>query len=141
MPWLVDGSNVLGALPGALHSEEAKRQLMQRLASFARENRTRVTCCFDGVPPGNFARHLGGATAMFSGSRAADDCIAELAATGRWSVVTSDAALAARVRRRGVEIIPVREFLRRIEESESGRSAGEPEWERYFSDPKNRLKF
>jgi predicted RNA-binding protein with PIN domain len=141
MPWLIDGSNVLGV---DRHGDDAKRALVQRLASFARAKKTRVTCVFDGPSPASFATHLGAVTVAFSGTRSADELIAERAANGRgWSVVTSDRGLAARVQRRQVDVVTPASFVRLLEEHAA--AAGEPaageDWENYFSDPKNRLKF
>jgi len=55
MPWLIDGSNVLGAMRVDRHADEPKRGLVRLLANFARAKRTRVTCIFDGPEPWSFA--------------------------------------------------------------------------------------
>ena len=142
MPFLIDGSNVLGAMRSDRHSDDAKRGLVRLLASFARARKTRVTCVFDGLEPPSFARHLGSVSVVFSSPRSADDVIAERAAQGRgWSVVTSDRGLAARVQRREVQIVAPAAFIRQLEESGSGEEASGDDWDAYFSDPKNRLKF
>ena len=141
MPFLIDGSNVLGAMRVDRHSDEAKRGLVRLLASFARARRTKVTCIFDGLEPPSFARHLGGVTVVFSGTRPADDLIADRAAHGRgWSVVTSDRGLAARVQRRQVEVLAPAPFIRELEAAASGESDPSDDWAAYFSDDKNRLK-
>lgn len=142
MPFLIDGSNVLGAMRVDRHSDEAKRGLVRLLAGFARARRTKVTCIFDGLEPPSFGRHLGGVTVAFSGTRPADDLIAERAAQGRgWSVVTSDRGLAARVQRRQVEIVAPVPFIREMEQAASGEGDPSGDWAAYFSDDKNRLKF
>jgi len=142
MPFLIDGSNVLGAMRADRHSDEAKRGLVRLLASFARAKKTRVTCVFDGSEPPSFARHLGSVSIVFSSPRSADDVIAERTASGRgWSVVTNDRGLAARVQRREVQIVAPAAFIRQLEESGSGEEAAGDDWDTYFSDPKNRLKF
>lgn len=142
MPFLIDGSNVLGAMRVDLQSEAGKRGLVRLLASFARARKTRITCIFDGPEPPSFAKSLGAVTVAFSGSRPADDLIAERAANGRgWSVVTSDRGLAARVQRRHVEIVAPNVFIREMEEAASGEESTGGDWDAYFSDPKNRLKF
>jgi predicted RNA-binding protein with PIN domain len=142
MPWLIDGSNVLGAMRVDRHGEEGKRGLVRLLASFARARRTRVTCIFDGPEPPSFGRHLGSVTVAFSGPRSADELIAERAAHGRgWSVVTSDRGLASRVRRRDVEIVAPSVFIRQMEEAGSEEKSATDDWDAYFSDPENRLKF
>lgn len=142
MPWLIDGSNVLGAMHVDRHGEEGKRGLVRLLASFARANKTRVTCVFDGPEPPSFARSLGAVSVAFSGGRSADDLIVERAANGRgWSVVTSDRGLAARVQRRQVEVIAPATFIRQMESASSTESEIVDDWDAYFSDEKNRTKF
>ncbi|HKR66416.1 MAG TPA: NYN domain-containing protein [Thermoanaerobaculia bacterium] len=142
MPWLVDGSNVLGAMRVDRHSDDSKRGLVRLLASFARAKKTRVTCVFDGMEPPSFARHLGSVSVLFSDARSADELIAERARNGRgWSVVTSDRGLAARVARREVTIVAPQKLIREMELAASGEGEAGGDWEAYFSDPKNRLKF
>src|SRR4029078_11245586 len=72
MPWIVDGSNVLGAARAAT---DAKRELVRHLGRFARAKKTRVVCIFDGDAPEHFGTHLGGVSVVFSGPRSADDLI------------------------------------------------------------------
>jgi hypothetical protein len=142
VPWLIDGSNVLGAMRVDRHGEEGKRGLVRLLAGFARAKRTRVTCIFDGPEPPSFARHLGSVTIAFSGGRSADELIVERAASGRgWTVVTSDRGLIARVKRREVGVVAPSDFIRQMETSAGGEESGSDDWDAYFSDPKNRLKF
>ena len=142
MPYLVDGSNVLGAMRVDRHSDDAKRGLLRLLAGFARARKTKVTCIFDGPEPHSFGRHLGGVTAVFSGGRSADDVIADRAAQGRgWSVVTSDRGLAARVERRQVTIVAPTVFIREMELAATGEEGGGDDWAGWFSDPKNRIDF
>jgi predicted RNA-binding protein with PIN domain len=142
MPFLIDGSNVLGAMRVDRHGDKEKRGLVRLLASFARAKRTRVTCVFDGPEPASFAKSLGSVTVAFSGARPADDLIVERARSGRgWSVVTSDRGLAARVQRREVKIVSPVQLIREMEESATGEPESGDDWSTYFSDPKNRLKF
>jgi predicted RNA-binding protein with PIN domain len=142
MPYLIDGSNVLGAMRMDRHHDDSKRQLVRLLASFARSKRTRVTCVFDGLEPPSFAKNLGSVSVAFSGTRSADDLIAERAANGRgWSVVTSDRGLAARVQRRQVEVVAPAILIREMELASSAEPASGEDWDEYFSDPENRLKF
>lgn len=142
MPWLIDGSNLLGALGADRHDDESKRALVRKLGSFARAARTRVTCVFDGEEPPSFAKQLGAITVAFSGPRQADDLIADRAARAKgWRVVTSDRALAARIQRRGVEVTTAPAFLRELEQSTSAEPPQERDWAEWFADPKNRSKF
>jgi hypothetical protein len=142
MPWLIDGSNVLGAMRVDRHGDEGKRGLVRLLASFARAKRTRVACIFDGPEPASFARSLGAVTVAFSGGRSADDLIVERAAQGRgWSVVTNDRGLAARVQRRQVEVIAPAAFIREMELAATSEGETGDDWDTYFSDETNRMKF
>lgn len=139
MPFLVDGSNLLGA---DRFSDDAKRALVSRLAGFARSRRTRVTLVFDGPEPPSFAKNLGSVSVAFSGTRSADDLIAERAAQGRgWTVVTSDRGLAARVQRREVRIVAPPVFMRDLEDATATEPDTRGDWEAFFADERNRTKF
>src|SRR6266576_2438028 len=116
MPWVIDGSNVLGRSGAGLHGDDPKRQLVRLLASFARAKRTRVVCFFDGPEPASFAKNLGGVSVIFSGSAQADDLIVKRVSSGRgWSVVTSDRGIAARVAGRHVTVVSSAQFARELE--------------------------
>ena len=140
MRWIVDGSNVLGH---ARADAGSKRRLVQALAQFTRAKRTKVVCTFDGEEPDHFGRHLGGVSVVFSGARPADELIVKRVASGSgWKVVTSDRALADRVRRRAVEIVDTASFLRDLQSvAEPERAGASDDWAAYFSDPKNRNVF
>jgi len=147
MRWIIDGSNVLGVLHWNRESREAKERLAAVCARFARHERKKAVLCFDGSAPSGFATRLGPLTVRFCDPRSADDVIAALArdTSDDWTVVSSDAGLAHRVRRRSVEVVSAREFgarLARLPEAETEGdplSAGSEDWEGYFSDPKNRI--
>lgn len=143
MPWLIDGNNVLGVMRADRIDPEAKRQLTRLVAAFARSRRTKVTCYFDGPEPPDFARHLGGATIVFSGNRSADDLIIERVRGGAsGSVVTSDRQLAARVGGRRVKIVDAAQFIRELQDLERDpQTNSDEDWIAYFSDPKNRGNF
>jgi predicted RNA-binding protein with PIN domain len=142
VPYLIDGSNVLGAMHVDRHGDETKRALVRLLASFARAKKTRVTCVFDGPEPASFAKSLGAVSVVFAAPKTGDEVIIERAAQGRgWSVVTSDRELAARVQRRQVEIVSPALFIREMESLSAGETEVSDDWDSYFSDDKNRLKF
>jgi predicted RNA-binding protein with PIN domain len=141
MPYLIDGSNVLGQWRVDRESVEAKRQLVKGLADLARARSTSVICIFDGPAPEAFARHLGRVSVIFSGRRSADELIAERAAGGSgWKVVTADRQLASRTAGRRVDIIEPRRFLAELEAmaQAAGESQDAGDWQDWFSDPKNR---
>jgi YacP-like NYN domain len=143
MPWLVDGSNVLGAIGADRVAVEPKRDLARLVAVFARVRHTKLTCYFDGPEPPNFGRHLGNATIVFSGTRAADELIVERVRGGASGiVVTSDRELAGRIAGRRVKVVDSAQFVRELQELEREPTATPADdWIAYFSDPKNRKKF
>lgn len=147
MRWVVDGSNVLGALNWNRESRQSKERLASLCSQFARREGKRLVLCFDGASLSGFATRLGPVSVRFCHPRSADDVIVELTrgSTDAWTVVTSDAGIASRVRRRAVSVVSAREFSSRLEglaetrdDEERGTTTGE-EWENYFSDPKNRI--
>ncbi|MCM2316685.1 MAG: NYN domain-containing protein, partial [Thermoanaerobaculia bacterium] len=101
MRHVVDGSNLLGALGLARESDDTKRQLVRMLAAFARAEKSRVDCVFDGTRPDGFATSFGALSVKFSHPRSGDDVVEALVAAGGGApcvVVTSDRALGARLR-------------------------------------------
>ncbi len=143
MSWIIDGNNLLGRAGASRDSSESKRELVRALASFARAKRTKVACYFDGSEPEHFGRHLGSVSIVFSGSASADDLIARRVSTGSgWKVVTADRGLAARIKRREVEIVDPSGFMSELERLPRGEEkVAEEEWQTWFSDPKNRNVF
>ncbi len=78
MRYVIDGSNLLGALGLPRETDEAKRALVQRLASFARASHSRVDCVFDGARPEGFPTSFGGLGVRFSHPQSGDDVIVRL---------------------------------------------------------------
>jgi predicted RNA-binding protein with PIN domain len=142
MPYIIDGSNVIGRSGADLRGDDPKRQLVRLLASFARSKRTRVVCFFDGPEPPSFGKSLGSVSVVFSGAVPADDLIVKGASSGRgWSVVTSDRGCAARVAGRHVTVISAEQFARELETLQRDEPADPEDWQAWFSDPKNRDRF
>jgi NAD(P)-dependent dehydrogenase (short-subunit alcohol dehydrogenase family) len=115
--WLVDGMNVIGSRPTGWWRDRprAMRELVEELKRL----REPVTVVFDGRP--FELEDTGEVEVLFAsrrGRNAADDDIAALAADAQepLRVVTSDAELADRVRRSGVEVVGARAFRRRLDE-------------------------
>jgi predicted RNA-binding protein with PIN domain len=121
--WLIDGMNVIGSRPtGWWHDRAgAMRELVAQLRDFGSATGDSVAVVFDGRP-----RELGEdpepvEVAFAPGGRnAADDEIARRVARdespAELRVVTSDAALAARVREHGAEVVGAGGFRRRLDE-------------------------
>ena len=138
----IDGSNVLGRLGLDRLSADSKRSLIRGAAELARRRKARVVCVFDGAPDEAFATTLGSVSVRFAAPRDADSVITaevERETRDRIAVITSDAELARKVRRRGVEILNP-QVMRELMEARAEARSGEPreDWETYFSDPKNR---
>ena len=121
--WLVDGMNLIGSRPTGWWRDRPKamRELVQELEGFAAASGEPVTVVFDGRP--FEIDDPEGVTVLFASQRgrdAADHDIAALAAgdedpTGL-RVVSSDRALADRVRKSGAGVVSTGEFRRRLDE-------------------------
>jgi predicted RNA-binding protein with PIN domain len=111
MPYLVDGHNLLGQIPGLSLSEPSDRQrLVTLLAGFARTRRCTITVVFDGAPPSGWPadRRVGRVRVLHAGGgRSADDALLDLIrrapAPRDVILVTSDRALYERGRHLGAQ--------------------------------------
>ena len=114
--WLVDGMNVIGSRPSGWWRDRpgAMRELVEQLRVLGEP----VTVVFDGRP---FELDGGeGVEVVFASRRgrdAADDDIAALVERSDepLRVVTSDRALAERVREGGAEVVGARAFRDRLQ--------------------------
>ena len=123
--WIVDGNNVMGSRPDGWWRDRrgAQRRLVERLETFAAARDEPVTVIFDGR-----THDAGGGSrvavrfARRSGRDAADDDVAAVVARhpepASLTVVTSDGALADRVRAAGGEVVGAGAFLRRLDDAE-----------------------
>jgi predicted RNA-binding protein with PIN domain len=120
---IVDANNVIGSRPDGWWRDRpgAARRLVERIGAWAQDAGEDVLVVFDGPPAGDLpsAPRVDVRFAARGGRDAADDVIAALVAsapaTGGLRVVTSDAALAARVRRHGADVIGSRGFRDRVD--------------------------
>jgi predicted RNA-binding protein with PIN domain len=119
--WLIDASNVIGSRPDGWWRDRrgATQRLLDALREFARSEDEVVVVLDAG--PAEWAGRQGGfevAIAPRRGRDAADDEIARRVAddpdAGSVRVVTSDAALAARVRGLGADVVGAGAFRRRL---------------------------
>ena len=122
MRWLVDASNVIGSRPDGWWRDRtgAVRRLIAQLEAFARQTGDPVTVVLD-AGPAELAGRSGVLEVVIAprrGRDAADDEIVRLLeaspAPGDACVVTSDAALAARVRALGSAVQGARSFRERL---------------------------
>ncbi len=114
----MDGNNLMGCRPDGWWRDRAgaSRRLVTRLGAWAARSGEEVVVVFDAAPPGR-APAAPGVEVRFAtrrGPDAADDVIAALVAASPephgLRVVTSDAALAARVRAHGARVTGARAF-------------------------------
>lgn len=132
MPYLIDASNLGGALGGAAGARDAGR-VVRYLVEWSRR-RGRVVALFDGADDGRLATRYGPLEVAWSGAgRSADEAILARVRRGatEWTVVTDDGELARRCREAGSKVLPGRELVARIARppaARGGRSdGGKPE--------------
>jgi predicted RNA-binding protein with PIN domain len=121
---LVDAFNVIGARPDGWWRDRpaAVRRLLDRLEAYAEARGEDICVVLDAGPPELAGRRgrLDVRLAPRRGRDAADDEIARLAAADEdpasLMVVTSDAALAERVRETGAQVEGAGSFRRRLDE-------------------------
>jgi uncharacterized protein YaiI (UPF0178 family) len=121
--WVVDAANVIGARPDGWWRDraDATRRLHDALARFARERGEAVTMVLDGPAPELAEGAPGVAVVAAPRPRrdGADDEIVRLVAAapaaGGIRVVTSDVALAKRVRALGAAVEGAGSFRRRLD--------------------------
>ena len=148
--FIVDGNNVMGQTPGWHRDKSAsRRDLVRRLADFARVKKTRVTVVFDGEPDKMMpeASAFRGVKVLYAdrGSDADTRIIRMVEASPDprgLSVVTSDRHLAFLVRSRGASVIRSGQFRQQMEDAarrahveqdgEEFEIADLNEWLRYF---------
>jgi predicted RNA-binding protein with PIN domain len=118
---IVDGMNVIGSRPDGWwrNRRGAMRKLAEQLERYAERTGDEVSVVFDGKPHDVAAEGIDVAFASSSGPNAADRDIAERVESdqnaGSLSVVTSDRALADRVRAAGAEVIGSTSFRRELD--------------------------
>ena len=121
--WIVDGMNLIGSRPDGWWRDRRKamRALVGQLERFASTADEPLTVVFDGqsFDLGAGRPEVEVAFASRRGRDAADDDIARLVADAQrpaeLTVVTSDAALAARVRSSGASVVGAGAFRRRLD--------------------------
>jgi predicted RNA-binding protein with PIN domain len=130
MRWLVDGMNVIGTRPDGWWRDRdgAMRRLVAELDAFARATGEPVAVVFDGRPRTIETKRVDVRFAARRGPNAADDDIAALAAAdddpAGLQVVTSDAALAGRVRAAGASVMGAGAFRRALDEAQAQEQGG-----------------
>ena len=150
MPEIVDGNNLIGRLGGG-----TREGLVTELCEVARRKRRRLTVVFDGPPETGHAKvqAFGDVQVVYAAPRSADEEIVRRIREARdprgVTVVTDDRALASAVSAAGARIAGIDDFRRDASARMGSPAPAEPtkpsvgggakDWERWFSDPKNRL--
>jgi len=127
MPYLIDGHNLIGRMPGiSLADPEDEAQLLARLRTFCTREKTTATVYFDGAVIATMKEPArAGVTPRFvAPPQTADTAIRRhLERLGRqapnWTVVTSDAAVAEAARRSRARVESSGAFARRLTNSAS----------------------
>ncbi len=147
---LVDGNNLMGRLGGGTPDG-----LVAELCDLARRRRSKLVVVFDGPPPQGRPKvqSLGDVTVVHAAPRSADEEIIRRIREAREPrgvrVITDDRALSSAVAAAGARTVGVEVFGR----DAAARLAAAPgaaaekeapplglkDWERWFSDPRNRI--
>lgn len=147
---IVDGNNLIGRLGGG-----TREGLLCELADLARAKRKKMTVVFDGPPDGGRPKvqTLGDLTVVYAAPRTGDEEILRRIQEARdprgLTVITDDRGLQSAVRAAGARTAGI-DVYRKDAEKRLGSSptpvndkASAPvnarDWERWFSDPKNRM--
>jgi len=115
MPYLIDASNLGGALGGKRGSRDAAA-VVRFLLGWARD-RGRVLVVFDGTGADRLAERYGALEVVWSGSRSADDAIEATVRKqpGDWIVVTDDRELGRRCQDLGARVQPAATLIARVQ--------------------------
>jgi len=153
MPFLIDGHNLIGALPFIdLADPEDELQLLQLLENFVQATGRRLVVHFDrgavgqSDPPSAARLEVHFASPQRSADQAISDHLHRLGGEAKnWTVVSSDRAVQVAARHAGAKVLSSRAFARQLTPTESGpRSNEKPdpildeqeieEWQRLFGD-------
>jgi predicted RNA-binding protein with PIN domain len=123
MPYLIDGHNLIGAMPGhRLEDPDDEADLIARLQRFCSASGKAVTVYFDrrsagrGDPPRMGRLTVRFVTEASSADRAICAHLQRLRGEAHnWSVVSSDGEVATAARRAGARAVPSAAFLRQLD--------------------------
>lgn len=127
MPYLIDGHNLIGALPD-LHLDEAddEDRLIERLRAYCVRVRKQAEVYFDQAAPGRAGRfRYGPVTAVFVAAGGTADAairrrLGQLGpAAANWTVVSADNAVQADARSARARVLPSGEFAGQLRDAGS----------------------
>jgi hypothetical protein len=133
MPYLIDGHNLIGALPGLHLSDlEDEQRLVELVQEFCQRSGKKAEVFFDNAAPGQTgARTFGRLVVRFArAGLTADAAIAQRLKTlgpdaANWTVVSSDAQVQAAGRRARARVLPSPQFGRELLAAAPGPSGSE----------------
>lgn len=149
MPYVIDGHNLIGAMPGlSLSDLDDEMALIEKLKDFARQQRREVVIFFDQAPPGRAGvRRFGRVRAFFvRQGKPADAAIEEFldslgGQASNWTVVSSDGRVQRAAHRSHARVVAAGEFSRILAVRPANPTGeGEPddsemhEWLRLFGE-------
>lgn len=121
MPYLIDGHNVIAALPDlGLDDENDEAKLVLKLRGFAARAKTKCTVIFDsGLPAGASSLSTGAVKVVFASGQSSADAvigrrISQIRDAGNWTLVSSDREIVGHARRQGMRLLSSAEFARRL---------------------------
>ena len=124
MPFLIDGHNVIAALPDIdLDAPDDEAQLVLKLRSWVARQRVKAVVVFDGGLPGGFSRTLsgGGLEVTFAArhhstaDRVIQARLRRLSDAGNWTVVSSDREVLESAYAAGARTMSAQAFAARLE--------------------------
>jgi predicted RNA-binding protein with PIN domain len=152
MPFLIDGHNLIGALPHIdLSDPDDEMQLLQLLDNFVQATRRRIVVHFDrGAtgqpdPPGDARLEVHFAGPPRNADQAISDHLRRLGGDAKnWTVVSSDRAVQIAARHAGAKVLSSHKFAQKLTAANTKRQADEkPEpkldqgeieqWQRLFN--------
>ncbi len=147
----MDGNNLMGRLGGG-----SREGLVAELCEVARRKRKKLTVVFDGPPEAGRPKvqSFGDVTVVHAAPRSADEEIVRRIREARdprgVTVVTDDRALSSAVAGAGARTAGIDVFFRDAsarlapgaegDAEKKGPPIGLADWERWFNDPRNRLR-
>lgn len=133
MPYLIDGHNLIGALPDInIDDPDDEAKLVIKLKGFVARKRTQCTVIFDhGLPGGASRMSSRSVTVIFASAQHSNaDAllkrrIGKIRDVGGWTVVSSDRDVADYARRRRLRQMTAQEFVRELQRPAAPAEAGD----------------
>ena len=133
MPYLIDGHNLLGQMPGiSLADPDDEERLVSLLKRFCQRRRKRATVIFDkGLPGGKSSLSSSLVEVRFASASSTADALirsqlSKLPDPRNWTVVTSDHSVAQAARACGARVMPSPEFAAALTAQQASAEKQQP---------------